>query len=99
MIELLVALVFVALAVVLLRGKGAFLIAGYNTMSEAERAQYDEKKLTQFMGKFMLVVALCCALLALHIAWITYVSIGVILGGTLFVVIYVNTGERFKSIG
>lgn len=39
-------------------GKGAFLIAGYNTMSPAERAQYDEKKLCKAMGNFMLVLAL-----------------------------------------
>ena len=32
-------------SILLLRGKGAFLIAGYNTASPAQKAMYDEKKL------------------------------------------------------
>ena len=43
------AAVFVLLGVLFSRGKGAFLIAGYNTASAAERARYVEKALCRFM--------------------------------------------------
>ena len=38
------------LTVVLLMGKGSFLIAGYNTSSKEEKQEYDEKKLCRTMG-------------------------------------------------
>ena len=38
------------MSVVFLLGKGGFLIAGYNTASAGEKAQYDEKKLNQTFG-------------------------------------------------
>ena len=41
---------------VLYSGKGSFLIAGYNMMSEAEKARFDEKKLCRAMGKFLFVL-------------------------------------------
>ena len=45
-----IAALFVLLGILFSRGKGAFLIAGYNTASAAERARYDEKALCRFMG-------------------------------------------------
>ncbi len=36
-------LLFVVLGVIFLSGKGAFLIAGYNTASNTERAKFNEK--------------------------------------------------------
>ena len=53
-----IGVVLVALAVVLLRGKGGFLIAGYNTMPPKEQAKYDEKALCRFVGKILLPVGL-----------------------------------------
>ena len=38
------------LSAVLLSGRGGWLIAGYNTASEKERAKYDKKKLCRTMG-------------------------------------------------
>ena len=50
-IHLVMIMVFVILGVIFLNGKGAFLIAGYNTTSKAEKQKTDEKKLCSFMGK------------------------------------------------
>lgn len=44
-VHLVVAGIFLVLGTVFAFGKGAFLIAGYNTASAEEKAQYDEKKL------------------------------------------------------
>ncbi|MEG0277004.1 MAG: DUF3784 domain-containing protein [Coprobacillus sp.] len=41
---------FGLMSIVFLLGKGSFLISGYNTASEAEKAMYDEKKLCRVMG-------------------------------------------------
>lgn len=44
------------MGIVLLSGHGGFLIAGYNTASEEEKAMYDEKKLCRIMGIGFLIV-------------------------------------------
>ena len=41
---------FLILSLVLLSGRGAWLIAGYNTMSPEEKARYDEKALCRSTG-------------------------------------------------
>ncbi len=61
--DLIVIGICVLLGFLFRSGKGAFLIAGYNTMSPAEKAQYDEKKLCRLMGKFMFVLALLWTLI------------------------------------
>lgn len=38
------------LGIIILMGKGSNLIAGYNTASEEEKAEYDEKKLNLITG-------------------------------------------------
>lgn len=55
---------FAVLAIILLFGKGAFLIAGYNTASRAEKAMYDEKKLCRVMGSGMAALAIIMAISA-----------------------------------
>jgi hypothetical protein len=89
----------VLLGVLFSRGKGAFLIAGYNTASAAERARYDEKALCRFMGKLMFALAACQAVMGLGAAWagmwLYWIGIGLFLAAVLGGVIYANTGGRF----
>lgn len=49
-INFIIAIALVILAVVFSKGKGAGFIAGYNTMSESEKAEYDEVAMCKFMG-------------------------------------------------
>lgn len=58
---------FLVLGLIFSQGKGAFLIAGYNTASKAEKAKYDEKALCRFMGKIMFALAGCQGIMALGI--------------------------------
>ena len=58
-VHLVVAGIFLVLGTVLAFGKGAFLIAGYNTASAEEKAQYDEKKLCRAVSKLMFALAAC----------------------------------------
>ena len=57
-ITYLMIVIFMAiLGIVFSCGKGAMLIAGYNTASPEERAEMDEKQLCRFMGKFCFAMA------------------------------------------
>lgn len=65
------------LAVVLLIGKGSFLIAGYNTASREEREKYDPLKLCRVVGSGLLLISLILTMFTYfefdapkHIAWL-----------------------------
>lgn len=66
--DLVLWIVLVGLAIlslVLLSGHGAGLIAGYNTASEEEKNQYDQKKLCRVIGAGMLVITILTLILTL----------------------------------
>ena len=90
----------IIIGIVLCCGKGAFLIAGYNTASPKEKTAYDEKALCRAVGVLVLVIVGCVELLMLGLvldmtalAWGGGVLIAV---STVFGVIYINTSKRFK---
>ena len=80
-------------------GRGAFLIAGYNTMSKAKKARYDKAALCRFMGKLMFLLAACQVVMGLGAAWagmwLYWLGIALFLVSALGGVIYANTGRRF----
>ena len=100
-VHLAVVLLFVVLAVVFWRGKGAGLIAGYNTASEEERMQTDEKKLCRFMSKLMLALAGCWLVAAssevFHTKALLWAGITLFLVVIVVGLIYANTGHRFEK--
>ena len=51
------------LGILFLNGKGSFLIAGYNTASKAEKETIDERKLCNYVGKLMFLIAGCFLIL------------------------------------
>ncbi len=57
--------IFFVIAVVLLSGHGAGLIAGYNTASKAEKAKYDEKKLCRVTGTGIMIIAILILVMTL----------------------------------
>ncbi|RST71821.1 DUF3784 domain-containing protein [Siminovitchia acidinfaciens] len=99
-INLIMFILFFIFAVMLSKGKGAFLIAGYNTMSDREKAQYDEAALCKFMSNIMYGICLSILMWALSelLDNQALFVIGLILfiGIILFAVVYSNTGNRFK---
>ena len=54
---LVITALFVVLGIIFASGKGANLIAGYNTASREEKAQTNEKKLLKAMSVLMFVLA------------------------------------------
>ena len=100
-VHLAVALLFVVLGVVFLCGKGAALIAGYNTASPEEKLELDEQKLCRFMGKLMFLLAACWLVAAssdvFHSKVLLWAGIALFLAAVIGGVIYANTGHRFDK--
>ena len=93
-----IAAVFLLLGILFSRGKGARLIAGYNTAPAAERARYDEKALCRFMAKLMFALAGCQVLMGLGAfvgMWLFWLGFGLFLAVVIGGVICANTGGRF----
>ena len=53
-----VIILFAALSVLFLSGRGSWLIAGYNTASKEEKAKYNTKKLCRVFGAGMTAITL-----------------------------------------
>lgn len=56
---------FAALSLLLMAGKGAWLIAGYNTVSEKEKQTYNEKLLCRVVGGGMAVLTAALLFMAI----------------------------------
>jgi cell division protein FtsW (lipid II flippase) len=95
-----IAALFLILAIFLLNGKGSFLIAGYNTMSNEKKSTYDTKALCRAVGWLLLALALGIMLfpLSLHLEtpWLSYVAFVILFTLPIGFVIYANTGNRFR---
>lgn len=67
------------LGILFLNGKGSFLIAGYNTASKAEKETIDERKLCNYVGKLMFLIAGCFLILMasdiFHKMWILWLGL------------------------
>lgn len=100
-VHIVVALIFLLLGTVFMSGKGAFLIAGYNTSSKEEKTSYDQKALCKFMGKSMFALALSVFLWGISdlvkIPFLFSFGLILFLGTIIFIVIYANTKNRFKK--
>lgn len=54
---IIIAAILVIMGIIILIGKGDILIAGYNTASEEEKAQYNVKRLRGLIGGLLIVLA------------------------------------------
>jgi hypothetical protein len=96
----LVVIPMLVMALFLLNGKGASLIAGYNTMTAKEQALYDEKALCRSTGWLLIAISACTALLFIGIAfgvmWLMPVAVVLIFVIIVGYLVYANTGNRFR---
>lgn len=94
-----VILAFFIIGVVFSFGKGAFLVAGFNTMSAEEKEKYNSIALCKFMGKMMF--SLCASMVFWVVAVVYNEDSLFIIGLILFMMIiisgliYMNIGNRF----
>lgn len=89
MIIWIMIVIFGVLSIVFFMGKGAFLIAGYNTAKVEDKLKYDEKKLCRVIGVGCLIVTISLLLAQLFEEMAVYFcSIGILLG---VIVMFVGT--------
>ena len=100
LIHLAVIALFAGLGLLFSKGKGAFLIAGYNTMPREKKERYDKNALCRFMGKLMFALAACWVPVALgavlDMDWLYGAGIAAYLLVIAAGVIHANTGGRFQ---
>ena len=83
--------IFVVTGIILLTGKGSWLIAGYNTANKEDKEKYNEKKLCRSMGiMFLLISVIIVAMCIINtdefaIAMIIPIIVIIVLG-----IIYIN---------
>lgn len=82
-----IVILFAALSILFICGKGSFLIAGYNTASAKEKARYDEKKMCQITGIGMAIITLFLIIMILFKEKAPGVAVSLMLLGTIAVVI------------
>lgn len=99
--SLIISIPFLIFAIILSKGKGASLLAGYNTMPDSEKAQYDEVAMCKFMGKIMYGISFSTLLFALSELLenqiIFIIGLILFLSLIIFALVYSNTGDRFKK--
>lgn len=96
---LVIAALIALLGVLLFTGHATGLIAGYNTLSEEERARYDKRALGRFMGRVMFVVAGCLCLFAASDIWpgngLFGIGLTLLVATLVFAIYRANSGDRF----
>ena len=87
--------------IVLCRGKGGDLIAGYNTASAAEKAKWDEKALCRGVGTLVLVLLALTELTVLGTVLgstaLMWSSLAMLAAATAAGLLYLNTSKRFRK--
>lgn len=95
---IIVAALLLVMGIIILIGKGDNLIAGYNTASEEEKAQYDIKRLRGLIGGVLIVMAPMMFLThgqdTMAGMW-SFIAIMIVL--CIVVVILANTWAKKKS--
>lgn len=94
------AIILIIIAFFLKRGKGLWLLAGFNTMSVEERNAYDMEKIGRFISKTLTGMALC--LLAFDFGLyinniIAIVFPWVVFGGIVIFTLVSLNSDKFKK--
>ncbi len=94
-----ISAIIVAIAIVMLRGRGAYLFADFWFKEEKEKC--DRKKLSKFLGKIVLTIGISFNLITVGVVidfpWMAFIVVGLVFGLILFAEIYCTTRGRFKK--
>lgn len=95
-------ILFAVISITLLSGRGAFLIAGYNTAGKARKMRYDEKKLCRIMGAGIGIITILLVILAASgdnpPAWLTRAFPVVVLLTVAVMIVLGNTVCKVKGL-
>ena len=98
-IPIVIGVVLIAIGIVLLTGRGSFLIAGYNTMPKKKKETYDIKALSRIVGGLVVFIGVLTCLLGVESigAWYPWVFGAVALGSSICSTVYLNTSSKFRK--
>jgi hypothetical protein len=88
--------------VLLLLGRGGALLAGWNTMDNAERHAWNKRAVFRASGIFIIFIAVIVQGVVLlgvftELLWLVFALTAVMFIGSLLWVIYLNKSSRFKN--
>ena len=90
----------VLLGIVFAAGKGTGLIAGYNTATAEEKANYDKKKLCKAMSRLMFALTGCWLVIASSEVFkeiaLLWIGLALFLVISVFGAVYVNRGCKVR---
>lgn len=96
-VSIIIAALLLIMGIIILIGKGDNLIAGYNTASKEERAQYNIKRLRGLIGGVLIVLAPVMVLTlreeSMTSTW-SFIAVTIVL--CIVVVILANTWAKKK---
>ena len=91
----------IILAVVLLCGHGAGLIAGYNTSSPQEKAKWNEKALCRGTGALLLAILICVELFCIGgvfgVRPLMWLGVALLVVALPLGLLWINKSKRFKK--
>jgi len=103
MIHILIGLLMLVLGYLVKYRQWSWLIAGYNTSSAEEKAQYDTTALCSGVGNFLFVLAALLFIAALgeylERAWIVSTTWIMFIAATVVFLFYANMGGRYRKKG
>lgn len=89
---IIIATILVIMGILILIGKGDWLISGYNTASPEERAEYNIRRLRLIMGVVSMLVAVIVVVDAIfHLRWLIFATV---LPACILVLILGNTWAK-----
>ncbi len=93
-------IVFAVVSFVLLSGHGSGLIAGYNTLNEAEKNKYNIKRICRVMGIGILIITILLLVTLLFEAILPacflYIVVGAVILDVIGMVIFSNIYGKIK---
>ena len=101
--NLITAALLIPIAALILTGKFNFLLAGFNTMSEEKRKEWNMKAVSRFLGSMLLamgtVLLVSGVLILFDVAPVVelIVSWSVFAVLLIFTIVFVNVSPRFKN--
>ena len=95
--QIVLAVILVVMAIVILAGKGDWLIAGYNTASKEDKETVNVKRLRLIVGLLLLVIAPMVFMLGDHTDKTSgLIFAGIVVGLSIVATILANTWAKKK---
>lgn len=96
-----VGVLIVIISLVLLSGKGSFLVAGLNSMSDKERSKYNEKAICRFLGMIFMPIGIGIPLaevgFSFGMKWLPGIWAVITIAVVVAAVMHINKNKKFKN--